>query len=317
MKKVLLAQQIDSGALALLKENAEVVLIKEGSMEDFREQLEDTYAVVLGTSIKFTRELMDSAPQLKVISRTGAGVDNVDLKAATEKGILVLNTPEANSRSVAEHALTLMCALAKHVVFLDDQVRKDNFKARRLNLPVDMDGKTLGLVGCGRIGLMVAKKCINAFDMKVIGYDPFVKTAPEGVELVASIEDVFKAADFISLHIPLIESTRNLVAEGLLSLMKPSSYLINTARGGIIDEKVLAAKLRDRKIAGAALDVFEKEPLDASNELLGLDNIILTPHSAALTKECTVRVALAAVEGVVDHIQGRTPKFVYNKEVLP
>ncbi|MDK2809839.1 MAG: D-3-phosphoglycerate dehydrogenase / 2-oxoglutarate reductase [Petroclostridium sp.] len=316
MKKVLLAQPIHSAAMDLLKQYTQVVLIKEGNMDEFKEHLKDTYAVILGTSVKFTSDLMDIAPELKVISRTGVGVDNVDVKAATQRGIYVLNTPEANSLSVAEHTVMMICALAKHAIFLDNQLRNNNYGVRRLYLPVDLQGKILGLVGCGRIGTMVAQKCIKAFDMNVIAYDPVLKVAPEEITLAESIDEVFQTADFISLHIPLVESTRNLVNERLLSLMKPSAFLINTARGGIVDEKALIAKLKEKKIAGAALDVFLKEPPDPADELLTLPNIILTPHTAALTQECTARVAMEAVKGVIDFIQGKTPRFVYNKEVL-
>ncbi len=238
------------------------------------------------------------------------------MQAATRKKILVLNTPDANSISVAEHTVMLICAMAKSIVYLDDQVRSGNFSARRLYLPVDLQGKTLGLVGCGRIGMMVAQKCIRAFDMKVVTYDPFLRTTPEDIQLVESIEDVFRVADFISLHIPLIESTRNIIDERLLSMMKPSAFLINTSRGGIVDENALAEKLAKKEIAGAALDVFAKEPPDVSAKLFKAENIILTPHTAALTKECSARVAMTAVEGVVDYIQGRSPKYVFNKEVL-
>lgn len=312
MMKVLFTQVANPKALEYISKYAEAVVIKEGNLDELKLHLKDSSAIILGTWIKFTEELMNAAPKLKVISRTGAGVDNVDVKAATKKNILVLNTPEANSISVAEHTVSLILALAKSVVFLDDQVRKGNFSSRRLYLPVDLQEKTIGLVGCGRIGLMVAEKCRLAFNMKVIAYDPFITIAPAGIKLVNSIEEIFIQSDFISLHIPLIESTRNIVNEKLLSLMKSTAYLINTARGGIIDEKALKEKLQKKEIAGAALDVFSKEPPDLSDELFHLDNIILTPHTAALTKECTARVAMEAVQGVVDFIQGRSPKFVYN-----
>lgn len=316
MRKVLLAQKIHEDATELLKQHAEVVLIPEGDIEQFKKELADSYAVVLGTSIRFTSELMDMAPELKIISRTGVGVDNVDSKAASERGILVLFTPEANAVSVAEHTVSLICALAKHIVYLDDQVRKNNFGARRQYLPVDLDGKTLGLIGCGRIGTMVAKKCIHGLGMEVIAYDPMVKTAQEGIVLKESMEEIFIQADFISLHIPLIEQTRNLVNEKLISLMKPSAFLVNTARGGIVDEKALVEMLNRKRIAGAATDVFEKEPPDSADTMLLCENLIMTPHTAALTKECTARVAKEAVKGIIEHIDGRTPKFVYNKEVL-
>ncbi|MBA7570461.1 hypothetical protein ES695_19585 [Candidatus Atribacteria bacterium 1244-E10-H5-B2] len=172
MSKVLIAQKIPKKAADILKGMAEVVFSGEGDIEGFEDLLKSATAVILGSSIKFTHNLMDKALNLKVISRTGAGVDNVDIDTATKKGIMVLNTPEANSVTVAEHTIALILAISKQLLYLDSELRKGNFKTvRRLYLPVDINGKTLGLIGCGRIARLVAKKCINAFGMKIIGYD--------------------------------------------------------------------------------------------------------------------------------------------------
>ncbi|MBA7533143.1 Glyoxylate/hydroxypyruvate reductase B [subsurface metagenome] len=317
MSKVLIAQKIPKKAADILKGMAEVVFSGEGDIEGFEDLLKSATAVILGSSIKFTHNLMDKALNLKVISRTGAGVDNVDIEAATKKGIMVLNTPEANSVTVAEHTIALILAISKQLLYLDSELRKGNFKTvRRLYLPVDINGKTLGLIGCGRIARLVAKKCINTFGMKIIGYDPYIDPKLDGIEMVKEIEEIFKESDFISLHIPFNDSTKGLVSKSLLSLMKPAAYLINTARGGLVDEEALYEKLRNKEISGAAFDVFKPEPPEATNKLLKLSNIILTPHSAALTKECTVRVAVEAATGVLDYLKGKTPKFVFNKEVL-
>lgn len=317
MRKVLVAQKIPEEAIDILKETTEVVFSKEGDIEGFKDLLKGAVAVILGSSIKFTSDLMELALELKVISRTGAGVNDVDIDAATKKGIMVLNTPEANSVTVAEHTVALMLAISKQLLYLDSELRKGNFKTvRRLYLPVDINGKTLGLIGCGRIARLVAKKCINAFGMKIIGYDPYIDSRLDGIEIVKKIEKIFKKSDFISLHIPFNDGTKGLVNKSLLSLMKPTAYLINTARGGLVDEEALYEKLKNKEISGAAFDVFKPEPPEATNKLLELSNIILTPHSAALTKECTVRVAVEAVTGVLDYLKGKTPKFVFNKEVL-
>jgi len=318
MKEVLIPQKIDQESLKIFNGIAEVTFSKEGDMDTFIKLLKDATAVVLGSTINFNSELMDTGKNLKVISRTGAGVDNVDIASATKKGILVLHTPEANSLTVAEHTVALITAISKQLLFLDNEVRKGNFKsARRLNIPVDINGKTLGIIGCGKIGKLVAKKCIGAFKMRVIGYDPYITTPDiNGIKLYKDIKEIFREADFISLHVPYTENTKNLVNEELLSLMKPTSYIINSARGGIIDEAALAKKLKNNQIAGAALDVFRPEPPEASNELLQLFNVILTPHSAALTKECSARVALEACKGVADYLTGKTPQFIFNKEVL-
>jgi len=239
----------------------------------------------------------------------------VDVAAATEKGILVLNTPQANSISVAEHTVALIVAISKQLLWYDSELRDGNFKVRRSGKTTDIEGKTLGLIGCGRIGRFAAEKLVAAFNMNVIGYDPYIKELP-GITLYEDIEEVFKRADYISLHIPLTPETKNLVGEKLLSLMKPTAYLINTARGGIIDEAALADKLGKEEIAGAALDVLEDEPPKADNPLFPLKNVILTPHSAALTKECSARVAFEATRGIADYLKGNTPEFVFNKELV-
>ncbi len=316
MPKVVFAQKTDEAVLGLVRPFAEVVCAKENDPEALRAELAGADALVVGTWVKFGPEWMDAAPRLKVISRTGAGVDSVDVAAATARGILVLNTPTANSLSVAEHATTMIAALAKGLVFLHKSVVAGNFAARRLGLPVDLDGKTLGLVGCGNIGRQVAAKCRAAFGMRVMGHDPFLKQAPEGIELAANLDEMFAQADVVSLHIPLTPETKHSVGARLIGLMKPGAYLVNTARGGVIDEEALYAALSEKRIAGAALDVFEQEPPPVGCKLAGLDNILLTPHSAALTRECTLRVAACAAQGVADWLQGKTPQFTFNRAAL-
>lgn len=317
MRKVLLTKKLSEADAKLFEGIADLELktIPDGEQVQFDEHMKDAEAVLLSTAYQMTGEVIAKAGKLKVISRTGVGVDNVDVKAATAKGVLVLNTPEANSISVAEHTLALIVAVSKQLVMYDSELRAGNFKIRRTNKSKDIDGKTLGLIGCGRIGRFTAEKCKAAFNMQIIGYDPYIKELP-GITLYEDIEEVFKRADYISLHIPLTEETRGLVGEKLLSLMKPSACIINTARGGIIDEMALAQALKEERIAGAALDVLESEPPKEDNPLLPLKNVILTPHSAALTKECSARVAHEAALGISEYLKGNTPKFVFNKELV-
>ncbi len=317
MRKILLTKKLKENSAKLFEgiPDIDMVTIPDGEQVQFDLNIRDAEAVLLSTAYQMTKEVIDNAKNLKVISRTGVGVDNVDIKAATEKGILVLNTPEANSISVAEHTLALIVAISKQLVMYDSELRAGNFKIRRTNKSADINGKTLGLVGCGRIGRFTAEKCKAAFDMQVIGYDPYIKELP-GITLYPDIEEVFKRADYISLHIPLTNETRGIVGEKLLSLMKPTAYIINTARGGIIDEADLAKALRENSIAGAALDVLESEPPKEDNPLLPLKNVILTPHSAALTKECSARVAYEAALGISEYLKGGTPRFVFNKELI-
>jgi D-3-phosphoglycerate dehydrogenase len=319
MKKVLVNEKVSPDALNILKKAAEVVYIPSGDHAEIISMLKDITGIMLDTTIKFTGELMDSAPNLKVISRTGTGVDNVDVEAATQRGIMVLHTPDANTVTVAEHTVSMIGALTKHLLFLDKETREGKFKtARRYYLPVDLDGKTLGIIGYGRIGKQVARKCMAAFNMKVIIYDPYISddvVAP-GVVRYSNEEDVYKQADILTVHVPLTDETRNHTGEKLLSLLKPSAYLINTARGNIIDEMYVVKMLNENRLKGAAFDVLTNEPPMDNEEFLKNPKTIISPHSAALTNECTVRVACEAAQGIVDYLEGRMPRSIFNRKGL-
>jgi D-3-phosphoglycerate dehydrogenase len=263
---------------------------------------------------------MGQADELQVISRTGAGVDNVDVVAATRMGILVTVVPGANTRSVVEHALTLILSLMKQIPLMDREIRRDNFAIRFKNLPRDLNGKTLGLVGLGRIGAELARICRQAFDMHILAYDPYV--APETKAAVKAwvefcdLERLFREAEVISLHVPFSPETQKMIGAQQLGWMKPEAFLVNTSRGGVIDEAALVQCLKERKIAGAGLDVFAREPLPEDNPLKSLDNVILTPHTAALTRECVMRVAVEAAQATLDVFRGRKPDGLVNPEVL-
>lgn len=319
MKKVLVNEKVSPDALNILKKAAEVVYIPSGDHGEIIKMLSDISGIMLDTTIKFTGELMDSAPNLKVISRTGTGVDNVDVEAATKRGILVLHTPDANTVTVAEHTVAFIGALTKHLLFLDEETRHGKFKtARRLYLPIDLEGKTLGIIGYGRIGKQVAKKCMAAFNMNVIIYDPYIKDdvlAP-GVVRYKNEEDVYKESDIVTIHVPMTELTRKHINEKLLSLMKPTAYLVNTARGSMVDEDYLVKMLNEDRLAGAAFDVLTNEPPMDNEEFLKSPKTIISPHSAALTVECTVRVACEAASGIVDFLEGRQPKSIFNRKGL-
>jgi D-3-phosphoglycerate dehydrogenase len=319
MKKVLVNEKVSPLALDILKKAAEVVYIPSGEHAEIIRLVKDVTGVMLDTTIKFTPELMDSAPDLKVISRTGTGVDNVDVEAATQRGIMVLHTPDANTITVAEHTVAMIGALTKHLLFLDKETREGKFKtARRYYLPVDLDGKTLGIIGYGRIGKQVAKKCMAAFNMKVIIYDPYISESviAPGVVRYNNEEDVYKEADVLTIHVPLTDETRKHVGEKLLSILKPSAYLINTARGNIIDEAYVIKMLNEDRLKGAAFDVLTNEPPMDNEEFLTNPKTIISPHTAALTNECTVRVACEAATGIVDYLEGRTPKSIFNRKGL-
>ena len=313
--KILLTKKLTPSMAAQFDESVRLVNVPEGDKEAFEKEISDADGLLLSTAFKVTKETLDHAPNLKVISRTGVGVDNVDVAEASAKGIMVLNTPSSNALSVAEHAVMFMCALSKQLTYYMDELKAGNFKVRRENKSADLNGKTLGLIGCGRIGRMVAQKCEAAFNMKVIGYDPFISEDIDNIHILPDMDQVLEQADFVSLHLPLTDETLNLIDKDKLALMKPTAYIINTSRGGIINEQDLADALNSGVIAGAAVDVFSSEPPD-DNPLLTAKNILLTPHSAALTKECTQRVLQDAVTGISDFCSGEKPQHIFNEKQL-
>ncbi len=315
MKKVLLSKAIQPAAMDILRGKVAPVILSDNSVEATKRLAADVEGIILRTNIKVTREIMDAAPHLKIISRTGVGVDNVDVPAATEKGILVCHTPGLNASSVAEQTLALILSLAKRLKIMDNAVRTGNWQIRYASKSVDLEGKILGLVGVGRIGSLVAQKCRLAFNMKGIAYDPYVKQG-EGFELCSSLDQVFSQADIVSIHVPYMKETHHLVNAKLLGMMKPDAFIINTSRGEVIDEKALIEALKNASIAGAGLDVFEEEPPSPDNPLFKFDNVISTPHSAALSRECELKLAMAAAQAVVDYADGKQPMYVYNKKEL-
>ncbi len=255
-------------------------------------------AVIVRSATRITRELIEAAPDLKVVGRAGAGVDNIDLDAATERGIPVLNAPAGNSVSAAELTFALVLALARKVVAADRSVRRATWKRPDL-AGVELNRKTLGLIGAGRIGGEVARRA-RAFGMKVLVFDPHLPAA-RAEELDAEphgLDEVVEQADFLTLHVPLTASTRGMVGAERLRRMKPSAFLVNAARGGVVDEDALARALKEGWIAGAALDVFREEPLPESSPLLDCPNLVLSPHLGASTAEAQELVASEIASGV-------------------
>jgi D-3-phosphoglycerate dehydrogenase len=320
-KRVLLPQPIEAEAVkALEKAGVGMVLAEDPSPETVRPLLDGVQGLILRTGIKITQDLMDLADDLQVISRTGGGLDNVDVDAATDRNIIVTSNLGVNTSSVVEHALALMLALTKQLPVMDQAIRNGEFKIRYKGLPRDLRGKTLGLLGFGRIGSELGRCCRELFDMRVVSHDPYVsetvRAGYKGQVGFVEREELFNRSDVLSIHVPLTETTHHAVGEEALALMKPSAIIINTARGPIIDQSALYRALQDKKIAGAGLDVFEEEPVSEDNPLLGLDNIIMTPHSAALTKECVIRMAVEAVNCTLEVFNGRVPPNVANPQVL-
>lgn len=316
--KVLIVQPIHEDGINLLKSAGfEVVYATNPNPETVAREIKGIDGVIVRTA-PFTKEIIKQADRLKVISRHGVGVDNIDIEEASKRGIFVVNTPGVNDVSVAEHTVAMILALTKRLKDMDKAVREGNFNVREEYSAVDIDGKILGIIGFGKIGSLVAKKCKMAFNMNILVYDPYVeKERVDEVEgKLVDLETLLKESDFVSIHTPLTEETRHLIGERELRMMKPSAFILNIARGPIWDEKALAKALSEKWIRGAGTDVFEEEPPNEDNPLLKLDNILLSPHMAALTKECVIRMAVGSAQNVIDVLTRKMPRYIVNYSLL-
>ncbi len=278
----------------------EIVQIDDSSTPEFEEALGRAQGLVVRSATKVRDEMLAKAPKLQVIGRAGVGVDNIDLDAATARGVAVMNAPAGNTVAAAELTMALMMSLVRQVPAADASVRKGEWKRSKFK-GVELRGRTLGLVGAGRIGGTVAKRC-KAFGMRVVAYDPYLtdeRAADLGVER-AELDDVIAAADILSLHVPLTDDTENLIDAEALGRMKKGAYLVNVARGGVVDEAALADALHSGHIAGAALDVYGNEPLEEGSPLREAPNAVLTPHLGASTEEAQELVATEIAEAVRD-----------------
>jgi len=322
MDKTGSSADLTSEARELTKVDAEVVGVDCVTEDEKIEAAKDADAILTMTG-KITRRVMEALPKCKVIARYGIGYDTVDVDAATDNGILVVNVPDFCWEEVSNHAIVLLLACAKKLVLLDKFTRQGGWtdwaKSRDLISPmVPIHGQTLGVIGCGNIGRTTAKKA-QCFRLSVLGYDPYVDKSlakESGITLV-SLPELLKKSDFVSISTLLNEETRHLIGEKELRLMKPTAYLINTARGGIIYEPALVKALQENWIAGAGLDVFETEPVDPNNPLFKMDNVIVTPHSASASDSASERVRVSVGQEVARVLSGQWPKNVVNKTVKP
>lgn len=305
MANILLTEQIDSSGIALLEQAGHTVTRMETREQSELEEKLQTADAMLVRILDIPAEVIRNAPNLKLISKHGVGVDNIDLEAAKAAGVAVSITPGANSLSVAEHTMTLLMALAKNLSVAVAQYREIGFAAKNSPPGEEISGKTLGIIGCGRIGSRLAKMCAFGFDMKVLAYDPYLKEAPAGVELVTERDRIFQEADFVSLHPVLNQETFRCVGERELGLMKPTAIFLNCGRGPLVDEPALIRALEEGRIAGAGLDVTEKEPCDPHSPLFQMTNVLLTPHFAPTTREAATRVSTIAAQNVLDFFEGR------------
>ena len=280
----------------------DVFIANDDNPENFIAELIDADAFVIRAPLeKFSGNFIRQCKKLKVIGRTGVGYDMIDVEEAKSLGIPVVITPNANSRSVAEHAVALMFALSKNLIESHNAVINGAWNVRNSGKAFELEAKTVGIIGYGAIGKETAK-ILQALGMKIIS----INSGSSRQEL----EYLLKNADFITLHAPLTEKTRGMISEKEFSMMKPSAFLINTGRGGLIDENSLIDALREKRIAGAGLDVFANEPPKSNSILLKLDNVILTPHSAALTQEALVRSAVMCANGCLAILNGEKWPYV-------
>ena len=302
MPKVLISDEMSPKAAQIFRERGlEVDEITGKSPQELKATIADYDGLAIRSSTKVTRDLLDAAPRLKVIGRAGIGVDNVDIPAASAKGVVVMNTPFGNSITTAEHAIAMMFALARQLPEADASTQAGKWEKNRF-MGVELTAKTLGLIGAGNIGSIVAERA-HGLKMKVIAFDPFL-TPERAIELgirKIDLDELLAKADFITLHTPLTDSTRNILSADALAKTKPGVRIINCARGGLIDEVALKAALESGQVGGAALDVFAEEPAK-DNPLFGAPNLVCTPHLGASTDEAQVNVAIQVAEQMSDFL---------------
>ena len=310
--KVLVADAINEKGIENLKEVAEVVVDTSITPEELANTIHEYHGIVVRSRTKLTADIIEKADNMKIIARAGVGVDNIDLDAATEKGIMVVNSPESTSITVAEHTMGLLLTMARKLSIADKSVKEGKWEKKKF-MGVELRNKTLGVIGMGRIGSQVVNRC-KAFEMDAMAYDPYLpeEVAKQmGVELT-DLDTVLKNADFITIHVPLTPETKHLISTEQFEIMKDTAFITNCARGGIIDEEALYDALANDKIGGAALDVYEQEPPAEDSKLFELDNIILTPHIAASTKEAQRDAAIIVADEIIDLFKGGTPQNVLN-----
>lgn len=315
---VLIPDNVDQSAIDLLV-NAEGITVNAPgklSQADAQAAIAEAHAIIIRSGIQADADLIAAAPNLKIIARAGVGVDNVDLEAATRQGVVVVNTPGGNTISTAEHTFGLMLALARHIPEAEISMRSGQWDRKSFS-GVELRGKTLGIIGFGRIGRAIASRA-QAFEMTVIAADPFVSPevgAELGVEIVSQ-EEVFQRADFLTLHAVITPETKGMINAESIATMKRGVRIVNASRGALIVEEDLAEAIKSGHVAGAALDVYAVEPPSSDNPLIGLSGVVHTPHLAASTSDAQVTVAVEAAQLViVGLLQGKYENVV-NPAVL-
>ncbi len=319
-KKVLIVGRMPQAGLDVLKtrDDVDFEILADDSVPSLHPKLKDVHAVTLGGT-RFGEAELAVAPNMMVAARLGVGFDAVEVPALNKRGVFLMTTGIANSVSVAEHAMYMLLASARLTKKYDRFVREGGWDQRLADLPADLSGKSILVVGMGRIGSRTVKRCV-AFEMDVSVLDPNVPEAEikkAGATKVTDLKAILPKVDFVSVHCPKVPETINMFNKETLGLMKPDAFLVNTARGGIINEDALYDALKSGKLRGAGLDVLDKEPPEPSNKLFGLENVIFSPHMAGVTKEASDRMAVSAIENILSVFDGRPIEaHVVNKEVL-
>jgi D-3-phosphoglycerate dehydrogenase len=315
--KILVSDNLSEKGVEILRKAGFTVDVKPGMKPDeLKACIGQYHGIVIRSATMMTADIIEAAESLMVIGRAGSGLDNVDKSAATKKGIVVMNTPGGNTITTAEHSIALMVSLARNVPQATASMKAGKWEKKKF-MGVELFNKTLGIIGLGQIGSQVAAKA-RGLEMNVIAYDPFLseeKAAEMGIEKV-SVEEALTRADFITIHTPLTAETKNLINKRSIANMKPGVRIINCARGGIVNERDLYEALKSGRVAGAALDVFEKEP-PGEHPLMELDNLICTPHLGAATGEAQVNVAVAVAEQIVDYLKHGTIRNAVNFPSIP
>ena len=309
--RVLVSDNLSEEGIIKLREFADVDVLLDLSKDELKARIADYDALVVRSGTKATKEIVEAGTRLKVIGRAGVGVDNIDVETATERGILVVNAPSANTVSAAEHTIGMLLSLSRNIPAANGSMKSGKWE-RKKYMGVEVNGKVLGVIGLGRVGNEVAKMA-KGLGMRIVAYDPFIsqdKARKLGIAL-SSFTDVISVADFITMHTPLVKDTHHLIGKEAFAQMKEGVRVINCARGGILDEAALAAAIRSGKVAGAALDVFENEPPKTS-ELLELGEVIMTPHLGASTKEAQKAAAVTIAEEVITALQNKPVRNALN-----
>ena len=317
MYNILAADGIAGEGIEILKEKFNVEVRDKLSAEELLEIIPQFDALIVRSASKVTAEVLNRAENLKIIGRAGVGVDNIDIPAATERGIIVINSPDGNTIAATEHTFAMMLSVSRNIPQANKVMHEGGWDRKKF-VGVELRNKILGVIGLGRIGAGVAKRA-QSFDMKVIAYDPFVsaeRAESLGVKIV-ELDELFQTADFITVHMPLTKKTENMISLEQMKLMKPTVRLINCARGGIINEADLATALQEKIIAGAAIDVYTSEPLDENSPLRNLPNVILTPHLGASTVEAQIGVSVDVAKGIISALNGEPVATAVNMPHIP